>query len=144
MLAQLPIAVVMRRAAPHARWGLAPWSPVAVRAAHEADVSEDHDGIVAHGLQLELHRDENDGYFENWVAPEPRVFVLWQLCAEQALPIAASVSMAEGARMLDSGDHADGVPMPDFVHAWLGDYLRCYHRPETRREPRTSPRQRSA
>jgi hypothetical protein len=57
---------------------------------------------------LELQSDELDGYFENWVAPAPKVFVSWHLRAgpgdERAVPVQVSVSYAEGARMLDGGD----------------------------------------
>ena len=65
-------------------------------------------------------KNENDAYFENWVASQPKVFVMWQLREELAIPVLASVSYAKGARMLNSGDQADGLPLPGkFIHGWL-------------------------
>jgi len=147
LMAQLPIAVIMqRRAVPHP-WADESWAAVgivperqAAAAAERIKQKEAHDELlvdlfhyVVPGLQLELYPDENDGYFENWIAPAPKVFVLWQMKEARAAPVLASVSYAEGARMLDSGECADGVPMPADVHAWLGDYLRAYYRPQPRR-----------
>lgn len=46
--------------------------------------------------------DENEGYDENWAAPEPKVFVLWRLEEENARPkpVLASVGHAEGTGCL--------------------------------------------
>jgi hypothetical protein len=81
------------------------------------------------GTSLQIYPDENDGYFENWAAPEPKVFLLWRM--EEAGPclVSASVSYGEGTRMLDSGDRADGLPMPPDIHAWLGAYLVRHYQP---------------
>lgn len=73
--------------------------------------------------------DENDGYFENWIAPHPKVFLMWRLQQDEPVPVLASVSYAEGTRMLDSGESACGVAMPPDIHAWLGDYLRAHYEP---------------
>jgi len=40
---------------------------------------------------------------------------------------------AEGARMLDSGDAAGGLPMHGVIHQWLGPCLRQNYRPRGRR-----------
>ena len=53
------------------------------------------------------------------------------MAGDQAVPVAASVSYGEGARMLDSGESADGVPMSPEIHCWLGDYLRLYYQPRS-------------
>ncbi len=66
------------------------------------------------------------------MAPEPKVFILWHESGGKVMPVAASVSYAEGARMLDSGDAADGLPMPREIHEWLGSYLRENYRPRIR------------
>ena len=84
------------------------------------------------GLELQLFPDENEGYFENWIAPEPKVFVMWRMQDGRAMPMRASVSYAEGTRMFDSGESADGVAMPAEIHGWLADYLREHYQP---REP---------
>jgi hypothetical protein len=137
--ANLPIAVVLERRPPVHPWDEARWKAVAAlpwqdthRATHPVDESAGRETCVMSGLRLELSPDENDGYFENWVAPEPKVFILWHESGGKVMPVAASVSYAEGARMLDSGDAADGLPMPREIHEWLGSYLRENYRPRIR------------
>lgn len=145
LMAQLPIAVIMQRRIVKHPWADHAWAAVGVVPQQNASAAiayvdgseEPPENLTAHcrpylvpGLQLELYPDENEGYFENWIAPQPKVFVLWQMKEARAMPVLASVSYAEGARMLDSGEHADGVQMPAEVHAWLGDYLRAYYRPQ--------------
>lgn len=139
LMGAMPIAVIMQRHPPAHRWCDGSWSAAAVipGAQHgQARLLEDdgdHQTWLMPGLRLELHRDEDDGYFENWAAPEPKVFVMWQMRDEKPLPVLASVSYGEGTRMLDSGDFTDGVPMPPEVHAWLGAYLQAYYKPRPRR-----------
>ncbi len=144
-VAELPVGVVMqRRAAADADARSEElWAAVAV-VAHvdrtERFLPLDPPGRIEHflvtGQMLELHTDENDGYFENWAAPEPKVFIAWRMRGERATPVLASVSYSEGARMLDAGDPVDGVPMPLEVHAWLTDYLQAHYRPRLRGEGR--------
>jgi len=83
-------------------------------------------------MSLQLYPDENDGYFENWVAPEPKVFLLWRIEHDSPVLVGASASYGEGTRMLDSGDQADGIAMPADIHAWLGVYLRRHYEPPVR------------
>lgn len=158
LLAQWPVSVVMQRHTDDSRWQQTHWSALAVlpRRAHEAGAGdEDEDtacwrtlgGLQRHGgdparrhdrathvarLVLELHSDELDGYFENWAAPFPKVFVAWHLCQEPggqvAVPVQVSVSYAEGARMLDAAEGAAGVEMSRELHDWLGICL-AVHRP---------------
>lgn len=136
MLDALPVAVIMRRKTVTFRWGEEQvWSAVAVipeGGALPQDLLQEQGTpnqmqVLIPGLRLELHRDENLGYFENWIAPQPKVFVMWRLEQEQAVPIWASVSYDEGARMLDSGESADGVPMSPQIHAWLANYLEQHY-----------------
>jgi hypothetical protein len=93
--------------------------------------------VLTQGLMLELHGDELDGYFENWVAPAPKVFVSWRLHAGpdggRAVPVQVSVSYAEGACRLDGGDGADGVAMPPAVHDGLGACLAQHRVPRPHR-----------
>jgi hypothetical protein len=139
---QLPIGVVMQRRPPVHRWDESRWQAVAVvpgnirgaAASSQVDRAAMSPSCIVSGLQLALFPDEHDGYFENWIAPEPKVFVLWHAPADgAAIPIAASVSYSEGARMLDSGDPAAGLPMPLEIHEWLGRYLAENYRPRQRR-----------
>lgn len=140
LMASIPIAVVMqRRKLPH-RWTTEAWSAVAVVAdpsnasgVRELTRSEDGESYLVSGLQLDLYPDENEGYAENCMAPEAKVFVMWRMHGELAMPVKASVSYAEGTRMFDSGESADGVAMPAEIHAWLSDYLRQHYEPPVKR-----------
>jgi len=139
-MARLPIAVVMQRRTVRHRWTDIVWravgvvaNPLGLSAASTIDASDDEASFLVPGIDLSLYPDENDGYFENWAAPEPKVFVMWRLDGERAWPVIASVSYGEGTRMLDSGECADGVPMPPDIHAWLGAYLQEHYRPAPRR-----------
>jgi hypothetical protein len=132
----MPIAVLMQRRIIHHPWADSAWAAVGVvcdnGTCKEARIIRGQDGtdcVLVPGLALELFADENDGYFENWAAPEPKVFVMWRLEGEHPVPVLTSVSYGEGTRMFDSGEQADGVPMPADVHAWLGHYLHRHYQP---------------
>jgi len=146
LMARLPVAVLMQRRAATHPWAEPAWEAVAVLGEPPAaPVSENTDAptpairfrrrngdaeiCLVSGPALELFPDENDGYFENWIAPQPKVFVMWRVQDDAPLPVLASVSYAEGTRMLDSGESACGVAMPPDIHAWLGDYLRAHYEP---------------
>ena len=135
-LASLPIAVVIQRRILQHRWADEAWAAVAVMADGGGlppiqTLSEDatRQSWLVSGLSLELFPDENEGYHENWLAPESKVFVMWRMQDGMAVPLRASVSYVEGTRMFDSGEAADGVAMPAEIHAWLGDYLRRHYTP---------------
>ncbi len=137
---RLPIAIVMERRQATHPWDQARWHPLAAlpwqeagRMVHPVGTAQDRETCLMSGLCLELTPGEIDGYFENWVAPEPKVFVLWHEDAGKAAAVAATVSYAEGARMLDSGDAAGGLPMHGAIHHWLGRYLQDNYRPRGRR-----------
>lgn len=139
LMSQMPIAVVMERRTLHNRWVDHAWSAAAVLpdpgglpSMQQMSKSEDEESYLVPGLTLAIYPDEDEGYFENWAAPSPKVFVMWRMQDDRAMPVVASVSYAEGTRMLDSGEHADGVPMPPEVHAWLGAYLKTHYRPRPR------------
>jgi hypothetical protein len=136
VLASLPIAVIMQRRVLQHRWADESWAAVAVMADRGSlppvqPLSQGAAGesYLVSGLALELYPDENEGYFENWIAPESKVFIMWRMQQGRAMPLKASVSYAEGTRMFDSGDPADGVLMPGEIHNWLADYLREHYEP---------------
>jgi Protein of unknown function (DUF3305) len=139
-MASMPIAVLMQRRAPAHRWAGDAWSAVGVvpnrgdlPRLHVLGESPERDYYLVSGLELELHTDDNDGYYENCMAPEAKVFVLWRMEEGRAMPVRATVSYLEGTRMFDSGEAADGVPMPAEIHAWLSTYLRDNYQPRQRR-----------
>ena len=139
-LAQLPIGVIMQRRSLDNPWLGEAWGAVAAvpHGAPDTGVqvlvtSPERDTYLVPGLRLELFPDEDEGYFENAMAPEPKVFVKWRMLNGRAMPVLVSVSYAEGTRMFDSGEAADGVPMAGEIHAWLLAYLDAHYQPRSRR-----------
>ena len=90
------------------------------------------------GFVLKLHRDESEGYYLNVSARDPRVFVLWRMEDETALPVEVTVSSEEAGRWLDAGHSVDGVAMPPEIFAWVGTYVEENYRPEPKK--RIKPR----
>ena len=138
------IAVVMQRRRAQSRWADVVWEPHGVvpgYAGAERQLLVEHDGVVQWlhpGFKLELHRDETEGYYLNVVGLEPRVFVLWRMEADEALPVEVTVSSEEAGRWLDGGHAVDGVPMPPEIYAWVGDYVEKNYRPQPQK--RIKPR----
>lgn len=136
LMAELPLAVLMRWRPAASIWDQARWRPEAVSVDRADGMPQVRmttvDSRLLGGVTLQLFPDENDGYFENWAAPEPKVFLLWRVEGGEPLIVSASVSYGEGTRMLDSGDQADGIAMPPDVHAWLGSYLLRHYEPPAR------------
>ena len=126
------------------RWADVVWEPWGVlpdgaagaprRLREEAGVAQ----WLHPGFALVLHRDESDGYYFNVSASHPRVFVLWRMEGEQALPLDVTVSSEEAGRWLDGGHAVDGVAMPPEIFAWLGDWVEKNYRPEP--QQRIKPR----
>ena len=139
-MGSLPIAVLMQRRTLQHRWADEAWEAVGV-VPDRGDLpplqvlseTSERDYYLVSGLELELYPDENEGYYENCVAPESKVFVLWRMENGRAMPVRASVSYVEGTRMFDSGENADGVTMPAEIYAWLAGYLREHYQPKPRR-----------
>jgi len=139
-----PLAVVMQRRPAQSRWADVVWEPHGVVGGYlgaERKLLVEHDGVVQWlhpGFKLELHRDETEGYYENVVTADPRVFVLWRMEGEDALPLEVTASRDEASRWLDGGHSVDGVPMPPEIYAWVGEYVEKNYRPEPRK--RIKPR----
>jgi hypothetical protein len=138
-----PIAVVMQRRAAQSRWADIVWEPHGVLAdpGGAARLLRE-DGPAAQwlhpGFKLLLHKDETEGYYLNVSAPHPRVFVLWRMEGEFALPLEVTVSSEEAGRWLDGGHSVDGVAMPADIFAWVGEYVENNYRPEPKK--RIKPR----
>ena len=137
----LPIAVIMQRRVLTGRWATQAWEvhsvlrdPGGARSFGETLVQgKGLDCYWFGGLQLVLYRDELEGYYLNVSAPEPKVFVLWRLEDDVAVPLTATVSYHEAARSMDGGEQVDAVAMPPEVYAWVGDYVESHYRPELKR-----------
>ena len=142
-MASMPIAVIMQRRTLQHRWADEAWSAVGVvpdrgnlPRLQVLGESPERDYYLVSGLELELYTDENEGYYENVIAPESKVFVLWRMEDGRAIPARASVSYVEGTRMFDSGESADGVTMPAEIYAWVAGYLREHYTPKPPRRGR--------
>jgi len=85
-----------------------------------------------------LHKDEIEGYYLNVSASHPRVFILWRMEGEQALPVEVTISSDEAGRWLDGGHSVDGVAVPPEIFAWVGEYVEKNYRPEPKK--RIKPR----
>jgi len=139
-MGSMPIAVIMQRRAVQHRWADESWAAVGVvpdrgelPQVQVLSETPERDYYLVSGLNLELWTDENDGYYENCVAPESKIFVLWRMEEGRAMPVRASASYVEGTRMFDSGEQADGVTMPAEIYAWVAGYLREHYQPKPRR-----------
>ena len=136
------MAVVMERRRLQNRWESEQWSAVAVipdsGSAGPSLVAED--SAVARwlhpGYEVVLRPDEAEGYFLNVSSPGPRLFVMWQLEDDQAVPHTVSASYNEASTWMDAGDQVDPVPMPSELVLWLGDYVRDNYRPEPKKRIR--------
>ena len=139
-----PLAVVMQRRRVQSRWADVVWEPHGVVPGYlgeERKLLVQHEGVAQWlhpGFKLELHRDEVEGYYENVVTADPRVFVLWRMDGEEGLPLHVTASRDEASRWVDAGHAVDGVPMPAEIYAWVGDYVEKNYRPEPRK--RIKPR----
>ena len=141
---KFPLAVVMQRRPAKSPWAEVIWEPHGVVPGHsgtEKKLLVEHDGVAQWlhpGFELELHRDESEGYYLNVVGLKPSVFVLWRMEAEQGLPLQVTVSSEEAGRWLDGGHSVDRVQMPPEIYAWVGDYVEKNYRPQPQK--RIKPR----
>jgi hypothetical protein len=140
-MGSMPVAFIMQRRAVMHKWGaMDSWSAVGVvpdrgglAALQMLSESDERDYYLVSGIELELYTDENEGYYENIMAPDSKVFVLWRMVDGRAIPARASVSYVEGTRMFDSGEDADGVTMPAEIYQWVASYLRDNFTPRPRK-----------
>jgi len=139
------LAVVMERRPLDNPWSSETWLPVAVRidaSAEGAARALGEDAGVAQwlfpGFELVLSRDECEGYWQNLVSPGPRVFVMWRRENEDALPVPERVTASydEASAWMDASESVEGVPMPETLVPWVGDYLKANFRPEPKRRIR--------
>lgn len=135
------LAVIMERKTLDNKWASHHWEAIAVIpdddpvGAAPRRLSEDSASRrwLFPGLELRLYSDEAENYLLNVGAPEPRVFVMWRATnaidgIELATPQRVTVSYGEAARMMDSGEQVDGVPLPDDLLGWIEDFARGHYR----------------
>ena len=137
------VAIIMRRRIVQGRWQSEAWEPVGVLAdAGEhgaARLIAEQDGLsqwLYPGFEVELRRDEADGYYMNMTTDDPSVFILWRMEDERAVPQFATVSYAEASRWMDGGEHVDRVSMPPEMRPWVGEYVERNYKPEPKKKRR--------
>lgn len=139
------LAVVMERRALDNPWASETWLPVAVRPDPGGEraprLLEERSGVAQWlfpGLELALSRDECEGYWQNLVSPGARVFVMWRMEEEDGLPLPAGVTASydEASAWMDASESVEGVPMPEALVPWVGDYLKANFHPEPKKRIR--------
>ena len=139
-----PIAVIIERRRLDNRWVDEAWEAVGVVPAFDDRepaprrivAESDRDQFRVGGFALELFRDEADNYFLNLSSPVPKVFVMWRMDKGMALPVTVTVSYGEAARLLDSGEQVDGVPMSREIADWVGAFVNLHYKPAPRKKVR--------
>ena len=135
----------MQRRATRNRWESVLWEPWSVLESDEpqggprilvdqADLAQ----WLYPGFELVLHRDEAEGYYLNVSSGSPRIFVLWRMDGDSAVPLQVTASYDEGSRWLDGGHSVDSVAMSPRIFAWVGEYVEQNYRPEPKK--RIKPR----
>ena len=141
------LAVIMERKTLDNKWASHRWEAISVMPDEDVPGQEprkcfedrERTRWLVPGLELRLYRDEAENYLLNVGAPEPLVFVMWRLSdavdgLELAMPQRVTVSYGEAARMMDSGEQVDGVPLPQDLHGWIEDFARGHYRPPEKKQ----------
>ena len=134
----------MQRRPAQSRWADVIWEPLSVVPSPGGGkkLLVDQAGITQwlhDGFKIEMHRDEAEGYYLNLTAPDPRVFVLWRMEGEEAIPVFVTASSEEAGRWMDGGHSVDGVKMPAEIFAWVGEWVEKNYKPKPP-EKRIKPR----
>ena len=137
------LAVVMQRRLIRNRWQTEVWEPVEVRpddgAADGPELLSDESGTqrwLYPALSLVLNRNECEGYWQNLVSPGPRIFVLWRMHGERAVPERVTASYDEASAWMDASESVEGVTMPESLVPWVGDYTREHFHPQPKKRVR--------
>ena len=151
-----PVDVIMERIPLQSRWASERWQPAAVEIAVRPDalvapnrnavpgtlpsIAEGANRWRCGGFEIELHPTEAEGYFLNLTAPDPRIFVMWRLFDDGAMPTARpvllTVSYNQAGRYMDGGEQVDGVPMLPAIADWMRPFIAAHYKPEPRRKVR--------
>ena len=142
----IKVAVVMEREAQPNRWE--DWRFTV------ADVLVDEGGLgearvlrddgkrrqsLTPGFELELFKDEGEGYYLNLSSGAPVWFVMWRCDDDDpslAVPQAVSLSYNEAGRWLDAQERVDNVPLPAEIRDWLQVFTDENYKPEPKKRKR--------
>lgn len=147
----LDVAVIMRREHLDNRWQPWRWTLEDVVPAEPAfgtaprllreDAQEQRWLFPA--LQVQLFRDDAEGYHLNLTSPAPCWFVHWRLDEgpgadglELARPVDVSLSYHDAGRWLDAQENVDQVPAPEPIREWAQAFVDLHYAPEPKRRRR--------
>ena len=147
----IDVAVVMRKLRTSSHWQ--PWRwELAEVLPNEASFGTEpkqlrHDDAgetwLHPNFQVELFRDEAEGYYLNATSPAPCWFVLWRMDTEATVapepiprPLIVTLSYNEGARWMDSQETVEQVPAPAAVVEWMHTFVGEHFVPEPRKRKR--------
>lgn len=93
------------------------------------------------GMQVELYRDDAEGYYLNLTSPQPCFWVLWRLEPqappdELPKPLIVTVSYHEAGRWLDAQERVEQVPAPPEVCDWVAAFTETHYVPEPKKRVR--------
>lgn len=150
-----PVDVIMERVPLANRWASERWQPAAVEVAAPREGAPPARDLIpgsgeaepadasgnrwrCKGFEIELHPTEAEGYFLNITAPDPRIFVMWRMFDDGAMPsarpVVLTVSYNEAGRFMDGGEQVDGVPMLPAIADWMRAFVAVHYKPEPRRK----------
>jgi hypothetical protein len=137
------LAVVMQKRTIDNRWQSEVWEPVAVlddvRCEVEAGRMATDNGFerwLFRGLRLQLRREEAEGYYLNISTQKPRVFVMWQMDRDCAVPHQVSASYNDACTWMDAGEQVDSVAMPPELYNHVSAFAREHYRPQPKKRIR--------
>jgi Protein of unknown function (DUF3305) len=135
------VAVVMRRRKLDNPWQSELWEVAGVLAPYQGQDGPrliveraDESQWLHTGLKLQLFRDESEGYYLNITTSEPRIFVMWRMAGEQAVPEFVTVSSNEASGWMDSGEEVGSAPMEPEAGKWVAEFVRDNYRPEPKKK----------
>ena len=137
------IAVILERRIVPGRWGGERWELLGV----VPDVGGEAREIVSGGEapqwlypghELQLRRDEAEGYYLNVSSDAPSVFVSLRQAEgeERTVPFQSTLSYNEAARWMDSNERVERVPAWAELVAWMGQWVEANYRPEPKKRGR--------
>jgi len=95
------------------------------------------------GFEVELFRDQGEGYYLNLTSTTPCWFVHWRMpeddgteAATRPLPATVTLSYNEAGRWLDAGETVENVPLAPEQRDWLQAYVNEHYRPEPKQRRR--------
>jgi hypothetical protein len=125
-LRAVAVAVGLERVALDNAWADHFWR---LRSAAPAGTLDAGATLCVDNLVLRLHPDEAENYLLNLAAPEPRLFVVWQLDDDVPAVIMVTASYGEAARMLDAGLCVEGLPLHEDLRGWVEDFAHHHYQP---------------